>query len=186
MNRAKKGEVRPVFRVVKVGEQRIVLRTRRAPGSMRCCGPVAVALAMVAGFALFAIMQGYEGPGARSSYQCLPLGIGTVALALTVINLLELVQCEELVFDAVDNAVFRRESFVPNLLYITRWSVPFSRIREVSFRKIRGGTSPPPVWGVFLVLFDDQAVRVDRSSDQEKIFALANYLTDFLRVKLVE
>jgi len=64
--------------------------------------------------------------------------------------------------------------------------VPFSRIREVSFRKIRGGTWPPPVWGVYLVQFDEQTVRVDRSSDQDKMFTLANYLADFLRVKLVE
>ena len=186
MNRARKGEVRPIYRVAKVGDQGIVLRTRRSPGSMRCCGPVAVALAMVTGFALFALMQGYETPGSRGSYQCLPLGIGLVALLLTAINLLELVQREELVFDAIRNTVLRRESFVPGVLHVTRWSVPFSRIQSVSFRKIRGGEQPPPVWGVYLLLFDGESVRVDRSSDQEKMFALASHLANFLQVRLVQ
>jgi hypothetical protein len=167
-------------------EQRVVLRARRPPGSIRCCGPTAVALAMVAGLALFFVMQGYETPGVKSPYQCLPLGIGLVAFALTVINLVEIVQREEIVFDAVKNMVARRESLVPGVVYLTRWSIPFSRIQAVNFRKVRGGTWPPPVWGVYLLLFDDQNLRVDRSSDHEKMFALANYLAEFLRVEIVE
>ena len=186
MNRSKKVEFRPAFRVVEADERRVVLRSRRPPGSIRCCGPTAVALAMVAGLALFFVMQGYETPGVRSPYQCLPLGIGLVAFALTVINLVEIVQREEIVFDSTKNVVARRESFVPAVLYITRWTIPFSRIQAVSFRKVRGGTWPPPVWGVYLALFDEQNVRVDRSSDHEKMFALASYLADFLRVDIVQ
>ena len=153
---------------------------------MRCCGPVAVALAMVAGFALFVVMQGYETPGVQSPYRCLPLGIGAVALVLTAINLVEMIQREEIIFDAAHNTVVRRESLIPGILYITRWKIPFSRIRSVSFNKIRGGEWATPVWGVYLILFDDQRVRVDRSSDREKLYTLANYLTDFLRVGMVE
>ncbi len=153
---------------------------------MRCCGPVAVALAMVTGFTLFVVMQGYETPGARGSYQCLPLGIGLVALVLTAINLLELMQREELVFDAVHNMLLRRESFALGLFHVTRWCLPFSRIRAVSLHKIRGGDWPPPVWGVYLLLFDGETVRVDRSSDQEKMLALAGHLANFLQVRLVQ
>jgi hypothetical protein len=147
---------------------------------------MAVALAMVAGFSLFVAMQGYEAPGGQVSYQCLPLGIGLVALTLTAINLLELTQREELLFDAVNNLISRRESFVPGVIYVNRWRLPFSRVRAVSFRKIRGGDQPPPVWAVSLLLFDEQTVRVDRSSDHERMFTLASYLADFLRVGLVE
>lgn len=186
MKRSSKVEFRPAFRVVEASERRVILRSRRPPGSMRCCGPVAVALAMVAGFALFFIMQGYEAPGVQSPYQCLPLGVGVVALALTVINLVELVQREEVVFDAVKNEVARRESLVPGVFYAARWKIPFSRIHAIGFRKVRGGDWPPPVWGVYLLLFDERRIRVDRSSDQEKMFTLASYLADFLRVDIVE
>ena len=184
MKQASEREFHPTYRVVQANERRVVLRTRRPPGSIRCCGPVAIALAMVAGFALFFIMQGYETPGVRSHYQCLPLAIGFVALVLTVINLLELVQREEVVFDGVGNTVLRRESFIPGVFYITRWKVPFSRIQAIRFRRIRGGVTP--VWGVYLMLFDEQIIRLDRSSDHDKMSALANYLADFLRVEIVE
>lgn len=185
MKRSSKVEFRPAFRVVEASERRVVLRSRRSPGSMRCCGPVAVALAMVAGFALFLIMQGYEAPGVQTPYQCLPLGIGVVALALTVVNLVEMVQREEVVFDAVKNEVVRRESLVPGVLHTTRWKIPFSRVHSIGLRKVRGGDWPPPVWGVYLLLFDEQLIRVDRSSDREKMFTLASYLADFLRVEVV-
>ena len=183
VKQASEREFRPTYRVVQADERRVVLRSRRPPGSLRCCGPVAIALAMVAGFALFFIMQGYETPGVRSHYQCLPLAIGLVALILTVINLLELVQREEVLFDGARNVVQRRESYVPGVLFISRWKVPFSRIQGIRFQRIRGGVTP--VWGVYLMLFDEQQIRIDRSSDHDKMSALANYLADFLRVEII-
>jgi len=139
---------------------------------------------MVTGFGLFFVMQGYETPGVRSHYQCLPLAIGLVALILTALNVLELAQREEVLFDGTKNVVQRRESYVPGVLYVTRWKVPFSRIQAVGFRRIRGGVAS--VWGVYLMLFDEQQIRVDRSSDHDKMQALANYLAGFLRVEIVE
>jgi hypothetical protein len=179
-------ELQPSFRVIEANQKRVVFRSRRLPGSLRCCGPVAVALAMVAGFALFSIMQGPEVTGVGGSSQCIPLGVGLIALGLTVINVIELLHREMIVFDGFKNIVTRQEVFVPGLVSITRWMVPFSRIQAVGFRQVRDCSQPVSIWGVFLLPFDGEAIALDRASDQDKMFTLANHLAHFLQVDMMQ
>lgn len=186
MRRHKTTQLEPSYRIIRANDSCVVLKARRSLGSLRCCGPVVVAMTMFAGFALFIVMQGYEAPGLSNTYQCIPLGVGIVALGLTVVNLLELLHHEDVVFDNVRNEVAHRDNFVLGLIRWARWRVPFSRIYAVGLRKIGESSWSAPIWSVHLLLRDGQNIRLDRASDREKMFALANYLASYLRVDILE
>ncbi len=179
-------ELQPSFRVVEAGPVRVLLRSRLAPGSLRCCGPMAVALAMVAGFTLFVIMQGYETYRQSSTSQCIPFGVGLVALGLTALNVIELMHREELTFDRQRGLILRQDTVVPAVLKFTRARVPFGEVRAVRFWPMREPNWPGTVWGVALYLHGDRMAPVDRASDVDKMRNLAGYLAGFLQVPLLE
>ena len=178
-------ELQPSFRVTEANQKRVVLRARRPAGSLRCCGPLAVALATLAGFGLFFLMQGYETVGWGGQYQCIPFGIGIIGLGLTAINLIELLHREEVVFDRLNEVVTYRESFVPGVLTQARWKLPFSEVQAVLFGQVRECSWTTPIWSVGISLLDGKTIGVDRASDRGRMLAVANYLATFLRVQLI-
>ena len=182
MSPARSQELQPSFRVAEANETRIILKSRRAPGSLRCCGPLAVAMAMIAGFVLFFIMEGNATAGWGSRYGCVPLGVGILGLALTALNLVELIHLEEVVFDRTRRSVSRSEHLVPLILKLPRWSVAFAEVEAVRFAPAGEG----PVWTVALFTRNGQFFGIDRASDWNRMQNLASHLAAFLEVSLRE
>lgn len=139
-------------------------------------------MAMVAGFALFFLMQGYDTVGWGSRYGCVPFGVGLLALALTVLNFIELIHREEVVFDRKRRMVARSEHLVPVVLKLPRWSVSFADVKAVRFAPVGEG----PVWTVALYTHDGQFYGVDRATDWNRMKQLASHLATFLEVSLHE
>jgi hypothetical protein len=139
-------------------------------------------MAMVAGFALFFLMQGYDTVGVGNRYGCVPFGVGVLALALTTLNLVELIHHEEVVFDGKRRTVARSEHLLPVLLKLPRWSVSFAQIEAVRFAPVGEG----PVWTVALYARDGQFYGIDRATDWNKMKQLSSHLAAFLDVNLYE
>ncbi len=88
---------------------------------------------MVAGFALFFLMQGYDTMGGAIVTAVFHLALVYCALALTVLNLIELVHREEVIFDREQRPVARSEHLVPVMLKLPRWAVAFGEVEAVRF-----------------------------------------------------